>query len=1032
MEMYEDPMWIADYRPPRERMAAHYPSQSPSLAAFALGTGDEEAADVAVEQEDFWGPGSIHVLRARLAHMSQESDAQMQDQRCLDLLDQDETDKEPRFDYSNPAVQHDPQLARSESTLRREDDSWSQELADVPQSTMQVVNELDLSAPSPRDVEEEAGVSWCGNKSLWASSPPTVMASRTSTSTRYQDRYCAASEDADKAWLHSAAQVAMSASRLTPERNFSAVTWSGRSANFGNGSDTPRDGIATSMGGVDMRSNSEAYARDASLFTRESPVADFAPYSYDVRSQGTRGNTNAHSQAERVMMRSKSSPFIPQDANPRLPSLSEEYDSPHRPYMHHFASNGDTGPRGVLHLSASLDPRANLHGASAGLKDDSWMLLRSPSFVSPGQVSPSAEELMGFSTLGLGRSALEREQRQSSMSGLWTTPIRPATIHSGNSIMTTGNVTRGSSVSLRPQYTSVSRSVLVQRAPVRMFPVETIRQECESFGPLREFRVLDADDEGADEEVSNSAWDSVEGDGGSSTRSGRWAAGDLFVSYFDMRHTVSAVRHLKHLDVRFCTLIEECQILTSSGNGDSGSFVSCEAQGGALSQSRECNQGTLVVFNVDPVVKTEVLRSLFMAYGEVKEIRDTTHRRNHKFIEFFDVRDAHRALCALNRTEFNGKKLKIEFSRACGSRGNSAAATSSGGGVSGGGSRSANHLQLSPSLGASEPHCPLTRSQASAAVAHHHQHLQPQQLQQQPGNGNSPMPGPLKRAQTAPSRKLSFSGFAQDLCPASSHTSSTHGYYTDRMIAQGTATPPASPEMSFFRSPLGMAIGERKLPGLQLQPSLSIESIDTMNIAMVSGGRQLQSSNQSAQSMTPERSGNGNGHSRGDISGPRESNSRFSLNIARVLEGKDTRTSLMVRNIPNKYTQRMLLATIEETHRGLFDFFYLPIDFKNRCNVGYAFINFVRPTDIVSFFERFHARKWGKFNSEKICEIAYARIQGKASLVAHFQNSSLMNEDPKCRPVLFNTAGEQEEFPVGSHVRTRRGPCAREGRDHTG
>lgn len=63
-----------------------------------------------------------------------------------------------------------------------------------------------------------------------------------------------------------------------------------------------------------------------------------------------------------------------------------------------------------------------------------------------------------------------------------------------------------------------------------------------------------------------------------------------------------------------------------------------------------------------------------------------------------------------------------------------------------------------------------------------------------------------------------------------------------------------------------------------------------------------------------------------------------------VVSGEDKRTTLMIKNIPNKYTQKMLLATIDEDFRGHYDFFYLPIDFKNKCNVGYAFINMVRST----------------------------------------------------------------------------------------
>ncbi|KAM5568357.1 protein MEI2-like 4 [Rosa sericea] len=152
---------------------------------------------------------------------------------------------------------------------------------------------------------------------------------------------------------------------------------------------------------------------------------------------------------------------------------------------------------------------------------------------------------------------------------------------------------------------------------------------------------------------------------------------------------------------------------------------------------------------------------------------------------------------------------------------------------------------------------------------------------------------------------------------------------------------------------------------------------------------------------------------------------QYELDIDRIMRGDDNRTTLMIKNIPNKYTSKMLLAAIDEHHRGTYDFIYLPIDFKNKCNVGYAFINMTDPRQIVPFYQSFNGKKWEKFNSEKVASIAYARIQGKAALIAHFQNSSLMNEDKRCRPILFNTdgpnAGDQVPFPMGVNVRTRPG-----------
>ncbi|KAM6589785.1 hypothetical protein CsatA_012390 [Cannabis sativa] len=152
---------------------------------------------------------------------------------------------------------------------------------------------------------------------------------------------------------------------------------------------------------------------------------------------------------------------------------------------------------------------------------------------------------------------------------------------------------------------------------------------------------------------------------------------------------------------------------------------------------------------------------------------------------------------------------------------------------------------------------------------------------------------------------------------------------------------------------------------------------------------------------------------------------QYELDVDRIMRGDDKRTTLMIKNIPNKYTSKMLLAAIDERHRGTYDFIYLPIDFKNKCNVGYAFINMTDPTMIIPFYQSFNGKKWEKFNSEKVASLAYGRIQGKAALIAHFQNSSLMNEDKRCRPILFNTdgpnAGDQVPFPMGVNVRIRPG-----------
>jgi hypothetical protein len=79
-----------------------------------------------------------------------------------------------------------------------------------------------------------------------------------------------------------------------------------------------------------------------------------------------------------------------------------------------------------------------------------------------------------------------------------------------------------------------------------------------------------------------------------------------------------------------------------------------------------------------------------------------------------------------------------------------------------------------------------------------------------------------------------------------------------------------------------------------------------------------------------------------------QSNEQFSVqrSLVGIAPGEDHRATLMIKNIPNKYSQKGLMQAINDAgFFGKYDFFYLPIDFKNCCNVGYAFIN-MASTDV--------------------------------------------------------------------------------------
>uniref|UniRef100_A0A0E0CJQ8 RRM domain-containing protein n=1 Tax=Oryza meridionalis TaxID=40149 RepID=A0A0E0CJQ8_9ORYZ len=517
--------------------------------------------------------------------------------------------------------------------------------------------------------------------------------------------------------------------------------------------------------------------------------------------------------------------------------------------------------------------------------------------------------------------------------------------------------------------------------------------------------------------------------------------GFVMISYYDIRHARNAKTALQNKPLRRRKLDIHYSIPKENPS------------------DKDMNQGTLVIFNLEPAVSNEELLQIFGAFGEVREIRETPHKRHHRFIEFYDVRAAESALRSLNKSDIAGKRVKLEPSRPGGARRsfiqhfnhefeqdetkhnsfqigspsansppslwsqlgsptdenklNALNETAFNGGMSPLGSnhlsgfssgyppmkspvgkssywnnRADNIFHGSPTLHNShsfpEHHggiisaSPLVSSAASSASTasgftaltgtsflwgnnnNLRDHGQPSSIQSQ-ALSNSLFPNNQPQRQSNLYQNLRgsfgasehFSQFNVGSAPSVFPFESNFGYFSD------------SPDTSYMRQGKFGGTGPTRVGGSLMTnfgayPRINVASMQNGSVGfegLLDRGRNQTVGNSGCQE---------------------DSRVQYQLDLENII------------------------AVIDETHEGTYDFFYLPIDFKNKCNVGYAFINMASPGYIVSFFKAFAGRKWEKFNSEKVVSLAYARIQGKAALVNHFQNSSLMNEDKRCRPMLFD------------------------------
>ena len=104
------------------------------------------------------------------------------------------------------------------------------------------------------------------------------------------------------------------------------------------------------------------------------------------------------------------------------------------------------------------------------------------------------------------------------------------------------------------------------------------------------------------------------------------------------------------------------------------------------------------------------------------------------------------------------------------------------------------------------------------------------------------------------------------------------------------------------------------------------------------------------------------------------------IDIIEIISGKDKRTTLMLRNIPNKYKLDDLVKEIDKSFWGKYDYINLPIDYERKLNLGYAFINFVDPLHIILFYETYHNKRWMLYKSDKKMDMTYADKQGKKDI----------------------------------------------------
>lgn len=131
-------------------------------------------------------------------------------------------------------------------------------------------------------------------------------------------------------------------------------------------------------------------------------------------------------------------------------------------------------------------------------------------------------------------------------------------------------------------------------------------------------------------------------------------------------------------------------------------------------------------------------------------------------------------------------------------------------------------------------------------------------------------------------------------------------------------------------------------------------------------------------------------------------------------------TTVIVHNLPNNYNRAMLLSLFDtEGFGGLYDFVYLPIDFKTQTCLGYAFVNLVEPSMVRKFWKKFDGYERWAFSSKKVCSVSRCNVQhqGLEANIERYRNSPVMHPavPDEYKPAIFSH-GVRIDYPVPTQI----------------